>query len=146
MPTVLDLVGVTREVPNGRSLWPFALTGSRSPTPASTSRRSTPASRGTGRRSRAWCSGGFKFIDLPIPELYDLAADPGEQTNLFGARKDAAARWRAIVGDARRRPAGRARRRWIRDTEQRLRSLGYVVHAGRAHDAGRPPRPTTPRR
>ena len=89
MPTVLDLVGVPAEVPNGRSLWPFAREG-RPLADAGVYFEALNASL-----TRHWAPltgvvfGGNKFIDLPIPELYDLAADPGEQANLFADRKDA---------------------------------------------------------
>ena len=32
--------------------------------------------------------GSLKYIDLPIPELYDLAADPAEAQNLMASRPD----------------------------------------------------------
>ena len=32
---------------------------------------------------------GFKYIDLPIPELYDLSADPKEEKNLVSTGRDA---------------------------------------------------------
>ena len=126
MPTVIDLVGVKADVPNGRSLWPFA-------------REGRPVADGgvyfealNGSLTRHWAPltgvvhGGLKFIDLPIPELYDLTADPGEQMNLFEQRADAAsplARRLSAMRDAGTpaRPAA-----LDRDTEQRLRSLGYV--------------------
>ena len=33
----------------------------------------------------------YKFIQAPRPELYDLAADPGEATNVFGQHRPLAA-------------------------------------------------------
>jgi arylsulfatase A-like enzyme len=41
---------------------------------------------------RGVMDGGFKYIDLPIPELYDLARDPKESRNLFSERPDVARR------------------------------------------------------
>jgi arylsulfatase A-like enzyme/Flp pilus assembly protein TadD len=126
MPTVLDLVGVTAEVPDGRSLWPFASEG-RAVADAGVYFEALNASL-----TRHWAPltgvvwGGLKFIDLPIPELYDLAADPSEKTNLSAARKDVAA------AHAKRLAAMRAAGRPTtpapvdRETDQRLRSLGYV--------------------
>ena len=126
MPTVLDLVGVKAEVPNGRSLWPFASEG-RAIADAGVYFEALNASL-----TRHWAPltgvvwGGFKFIDLPIPEVYDLTADPSEQTNLSAARKDIAA------ANAKRLAAMRAASRPAtpasvdREAEQRLRSLGYV--------------------
>jgi arylsulfatase A-like enzyme/Flp pilus assembly protein TadD len=44
--------------------------------------------------SRNWAplagvvAGGYKFVDLPIPELYDLENDPEEQNNLHGKQTD----------------------------------------------------------
>ena len=70
---------------------------------------------------------GLKFIDLPTAELYDLTADPGERTNLFASRQaeaDAIARrlfaLRASGKAAEPAPVDR-------ETQQRLRSLGYLV-------------------
>ena len=89
MPTVIDLVGVKADVPNGRSLWPFARDG-RPVSDAGVYFEALNASL-----TRRWAPltglvhGGLKFIDLPIPELYDLAADPGEHVNLFEQRTDA---------------------------------------------------------
>ena len=117
MPTVLDLVGVAGEVPDGRSLLPFASAG-RPIADAGVYFEALNASL-----TRHWApltgvvAGGLKFIDLPIPELYDLAADPGEQTNLFAERNGRrGVTGPAAVRTARRRPppapaAGRSRHR-----------------------------------
>jgi arylsulfatase A-like enzyme/Tfp pilus assembly protein PilF len=138
MPTVLDLVGVPAEVPHGRSLWTFAKAG-RSVSDAGVYFEALNASL-----TRHWApltgvvSGGLKFIDLPIPELYDLAADPGEQTNRFAERKDAAPVLARRLADLRAGGAPPAPKPVDRDTEQRLRSLGYV-----STPAGQPARPAT---
>ncbi|MDQ2970950.1 MAG: tetratricopeptide repeat protein, partial [Acidobacteriota bacterium] len=68
---------------------------------------------------------GYKFIDLPLPELYDLKTDPSERENLF-ARRSAEAR-----GLRRRIPAESAidtaaRSRPDSEAAKRLRSLGYL--------------------
>ncbi len=73
----------------------------------------------------------FKYVDAPRPELYDLAADPGERTDR--AAKDAkrsgelgraVARWKAATTDA---AAAEGARRALRPAEEeQLRSLGYV--------------------
>jgi tetratricopeptide (TPR) repeat protein len=138
MPTILDLVGVATEVPNGRSLWAFAREGR------------VVADVGVyfealnANLTRRWAPltgivhNGLKFIDLPIPELYDLAADPGEQSNLFTSRRDDAATLTRRL--AAMRAAGRpaAASPIGKETEQRLRSLGYV-----STPAGQPARPAT---
>jgi Tfp pilus assembly protein PilF len=68
---------------------------------------------------------GFKYIDLPIPELYDLKADPSESNNLASSRPEEVRRLRgrippesAIDAAARSRPDSEA--------ATRLRSLGYL--------------------
>ena len=66
-----------------------------------------------------------KYIDLPIAELYDLTADPGEARNLTGARPDR-------VGVLQRLVAGWSQGPVARPVEEpaavkdRLRSLGYT--------------------
>ena len=56
--------------------------------------------------------GGLKYIDLPIPELYDLRSDPKESRNLAAARIADLERLRALLVKERGREGGdRARTR-----------------------------------
>ncbi|HVD91101.1 MAG TPA: tetratricopeptide repeat protein, partial [Vicinamibacterales bacterium] len=69
--------------------------------------------------------GREKFIDLPIVELYDLATDPKEATNVVNARGDRA---RVLVETLKQfdvAPPARARQETV-ETIERLRSLGYI--------------------
>ncbi len=72
--------------------------------------------------------GTRKAIDLPLPELYDLAADPREKQNLVGG---SGATYREMVSNippaARREPA---RDNPERDVVEKLRALGYVASSG----------------
>ncbi len=80
--------------------------------------------------------GRWKYIDAPEPELYDLASDPAEQTNL-AAREPAraAALGRALEAiAARSRPIASAA--IDRETQRKLAALGYV---GAAVDAAPKP-------
>lgn len=68
---------------------------------------------------------GYKFIDLPVPELYDLQADPRESRNLISEKRDVVRKLRreipsesGISGSARGEPA--------REEVARLKSLGYL--------------------
>ena len=75
--------------------------------------------------------GRDKYIDLPIVELYDLAADPKEATNLANRRGD---RTRVMVETLKQfdvAPPARARQETA-DTIERLRSLGYIGGASAA--------------
>src|SRR5258708_36764015 len=47
--------------------------------------------------------GREKFVDLPLPELYDLTADPGEKQNLVDGRPD---RRRLLAASLRQPGAG----------------------------------------
>jgi arylsulfatase A-like enzyme/Tfp pilus assembly protein PilF len=75
-----------------------------------------------------------KFIDLPMPERYDLAADPSEGTNLFGRSTE---RDRTLAAALRGFSAAAPGQRQVEDADAvaRLRALGYL--SGRA--------PTKPR-
>jgi Tfp pilus assembly protein PilF len=69
--------------------------------------------------------GREKYIDLPIVELYDLAADPQEATNVAASRAD---RTRVMVETLKQfdvAPPAHARTETA-DTIERLRSLGYI--------------------
>jgi arylsulfatase A-like enzyme/Flp pilus assembly protein TadD len=75
---------------------------------------------------RGVLSGGYKFIDLPLPELYDLKADPGETRNLADTRPDLVRKLRgeippeSRIGEAARSKAGA-------EEVRRLASLGYLT-------------------
>lgn len=127
MPTVFDLVGVAGVAPSGRSLRPLVGAGHPLDDPG------TYFEALNANLTRNWAplaglvSGGFKLIDLPIPELYDLGADPGETSNLYTRRQDLAKPLERQL-DALRANATPATAAPVdRDTVQRLRSLGYVV-------------------
>jgi tetratricopeptide (TPR) repeat protein len=69
----------------------------------------------------------WKFIDAPTPELYDLASDASEQTNL-AAREPArtAALRRALDALTGGTPGAMTERSIDTDTAARLAALGYV--------------------
>ncbi len=68
---------------------------------------------------------GRKYIDLPIPELYDLAADPGETRNLAQIdRRDLFAIRRLLAANA--PPAKDIKRNVDAAEKAQLMSLGYI--------------------
>jgi arylsulfatase A-like enzyme/Flp pilus assembly protein TadD len=69
--------------------------------------------------------GGRKYIDLPVPELYDLGADPGEKQNLAETdRRDLFAIRKLLSDNA---PAAQNIKRSVDPAEKaQLMSLGYI--------------------
>lgn len=132
-PTVMDLVGVA---------WPHSIEG-RSVLQAVNGRdTSGPAAyfeAMDANLTRNWApltgvvSGGYKLIDLPIPELYDLAADPGETTNLAarGGENDRVRTLTALLrnttAELSARGAPAAAVTLNAESRQRLQALGYVA-------------------
>lgn len=71
--------------------------------------------------------GGYKFIDLPLPELYDLRSDPNESANLAEKRPDVVRRLKSLL------PRGAAAARAAAagsEEARRLLSLGYLSASG----------------
>ena len=66
-----------------------------------------------------------KYIDLPLPELYDLKDDPSEKQNLF-AITDEVRRLRRMIPAESALQAGAAQSRPDSEEVARLRSLGYL--------------------
>jgi choline-sulfatase len=66
---------------------------------------------------------GAKFIELPLPELYDLSADPAEAHNLIAERVDLVRSLKPRLDGTRAAPAASAE---SGQTVARLRSLGYL--------------------
>ena len=73
----------------------------------------------------------MKFVAAPRPELYDLAADPGEVNNLYSARPDEADRLASMLQALESRWTDRALPPQIDeidpDTRARLAALGYLA-------------------
>lgn len=129
MPTVLDLAGVPAPAEvQGTSLRP-SLAGEKQDLLAY-------AESWYPRYHYGWSEltavrdGAFKFILAPRRELYDLAADPHELTNLAernSSRADAMERaLRALVARTTNAGAAAGPAATDSDADQRLRALGYV--------------------
>ena len=130
VPTILDIAGLTAPANlQGRSL----LTGTdRVPDRDVTSyfeAMSAMLNRGWAPLSGV-LAGREKLVDLPLPELYDLAADPNEQTNLIDRRPDRRRALQARLEAFRAAPPGER----VAETPEvaaKLQSLGYTSGAAR---------------
>jgi len=130
LPTVLDVLGLDRpEGLSGRSLLPLAAGRTARPVP-------TYFEALSGSLERGWAplhgviQDGHKYVDLPIPELYDLRDDPEEAENLAGAQAAEVSRLSAALRTFRARdPGPTARRQEDAATRARLEALGYVATA-----------------
>jgi arylsulfatase A-like enzyme/Tfp pilus assembly protein PilF len=132
-PTALELMGVKSSVPmDGRSLVPLLTGATRELGLESYSEAMYPLHHFGWSDLRALREGRFKLIAAPRPELYDLAADPGETTNLFESRRSLGERMLGRLDDMeaewQRSGAGR-RQEPVEvdpDAKARLAALGYV--------------------
>ena len=126
LPTILDAVGL--EIPpgvDGRSLLPLAAGRGAPPVPAYFESLSASLNRGWAPLSGA-VDGSLTYIDLPIPELYDLSNDPTESRNLVSAQSATLQRMRTVLQQFRNADRGPARVAESAETRERLRSLGYL--------------------
>jgi len=130
VPTVLDVLGidVPADLP-GRSLLPLlAGRGAGEPPRSYFEALSTSI-------NRRWAplhglrDGALKYVELPLPELYDLGADPGETHNLAPSLPQDLERLRTGLGALRAGDRGVAPAREDPETLERLRALGYVAQA-----------------
>ena len=134
LPTVLDALGAP--IPSaldGRSLL-GAAAGSPG-TPDVTYFESLSASI-----NRGWAPlygivrGPLKYVDLPIPELYDLASDPSESHDLSASRPADVRELQHLLAQLR---AGDRRAGPVREsagTREQLRSLGYITGTAAAKE------------
>jgi arylsulfatase A-like enzyme/Tfp pilus assembly protein PilF len=127
-PTVCDLLGVERPGGlQGTSLLPL-MRGKRIPERPVYFEALNPYYTMGWAPLRGFIDGQRKFIDSPIPELYDLGRDFGEVRNLAGEADAAALRKRleAIVRGQSSEESAKAERPADRAALEKLRSLGYV--------------------
>ncbi len=132
-PTVLDVVGVAA---------PKSFEGQSLASYTSATARSAYLEAMDANLTRNWAplsavvSGSYKYIDLPIAELYNLGADPAETTNLFAREPDTARTldsrlrgWRSAFAS---RATGAEKTTLGADARQRLQSLGYTASSADA--------------
>jgi len=141
VPTLLDLTGQARPAGlDGQSL--LALPGPQAPPRRIYAETFFPRLHYGWSELASLIEGRFHYIHGPAPELFDLAADPGEKTSVLESERRAYATLRqAIDGYDRNLPApGQV----DEETARKLSALGY---AGRPHLApgGALPDPRTQR-
>jgi len=87
--------------------------------------------------------GRFKYIEAPVPELYDLQIDPGETANVYQTNQAVAGqlkndlrtlqeRYRAGTGGS----ASDAAQQVDSETIERLKSLGYIAFSSASNRDG----------
>jgi arylsulfatase A-like enzyme/tetratricopeptide (TPR) repeat protein len=130
-PTVLGLVGidVTTQV-HGRSLIPAMFRPGADAHPYAYAESMTPSLQFGWSPLQCLRSTRYKLIKAPRPELYDLAADPGEATNIYErhpdlAREMTAALERLAHETTQDAPAPETAD-LDKETVERLAALGYV--------------------
>src|SRR5262249_46166549 len=126
LPTLLDATGqaVPSDLP-GRTLVPFDERRGQTPRPSYFEAMTSMLNRGWAPPSGILVD-REKYIDLPIAERYDLAADAVEATNLFGRAPERDRTLAAALG-AFNAPLPGRRQAEEREAAARLRSLGYVT-------------------
>ena len=128
LPTILDILSLPLpEDVSGRSLLPLATGESDGAPPPSYFEALS------GQLNRGWAplygvvEGDVKFIDLPVPELYDLAADPAEANNLAASQPQRVAALEASLERLRALDVGTSRAPEDAETLERLETLGYLT-------------------
>lgn len=138
-PTILELVDV--EIPTsfvGASLEPF-FAGEAAPR-AAYSETYYPLWHFGWQELRALRKDGFKYIQAPREELYDLGSDPDELRNIAADQPSRAAALESEVEDLRGEPA-QAPGALSAEASARLRALGYIGNAPADVPAGPLPDP-----
>jgi arylsulfatase A-like enzyme/Flp pilus assembly protein TadD len=143
LPTILDALSIRApDRLSGRSLLPLLEgSASKSASQRSDSDEATYFEALSGALNRGWAPlyglvrRGVKYIDLPIPELYDLDRDPGERHNLAESQPERVRELRGALSSFIAKNPRAERRVEDRDARDRLRSLGYITASGARPDA-----------
>jgi arylsulfatase A-like enzyme/cytochrome c-type biogenesis protein CcmH/NrfG len=135
-PTALDLIGVPAPPSfEGRSV--LSEIGGRPVFGQGPTARTAYIEAMDANLTRNWApltgivSGTTKFIELPIPELYDLASDPKEAENVFTRNADRARTLGALLRETasafQTRGVSAEKTTLGAEARQRLQALGYVA-------------------
>ena len=134
LPTIADSIGIpTPPGLPGRSLRPGAARTEDTEAPSYFEALTATLNRGWAPLTGVLL-GREKFIDLPIPEFYDLRTDAAEQHNLHAERPERARVLASMLEGLRQGRRPQARTAEDADTRRRLEALGYVSAGAPARD------------
>ena len=130
-PTILDLAGIERDrETQGRSLLARMYRPGRGREFPAYGESMAPNIQFGWSPFHVLRTSRYKYIDSPKAELFDIAADPGETTNLLagypGVARDMKADLDALVETTGRGAPAPQAANLDRDTMERLTALGYV--------------------
>jgi arylsulfatase A-like enzyme/Flp pilus assembly protein TadD len=131
-PTVLEALGLPTDSSLGGVSLAAAIRGDRSDRPTYFESMTFNLVRGWAPL-RGVIAERRKFIDLPIPELYDLAADPREEHDLSPRERDRLQVMTNLLRGFNTAPPHRPGQESAA-TRETLRSLGYVSGSAPARD------------
>jgi len=128
LPTILDALGIEppADLP-GRSLLPLASGDEKDVAPRSYFEALSPSLNQGWAPLHGLIDGALKLVDLPLPELYDLDADPGERRNLAATRAADLDRMNGLLATQRKADRGPERIPEDAATLEKLHALGYVA-------------------
>ena len=136
-PTLLGLVGAPKAPARPGTVSLASLAGG---APASDRRvfaeNYSPRIRLGWSELRALVSDRFHYIEAPTPELYDVAADPAQRTNLASTRPPELRSM--VVETERRRTPLRAPEAVDAEAARKLQALGYLTGTARDDGGARP--------
>jgi arylsulfatase A-like enzyme/Flp pilus assembly protein TadD len=132
-PTALDLLGIPEERwqdMQGTSLASWLTEGKREHLPAYSESLVAHLQFGWGEL-KAIRERGFKYIEAPRPELYDLGVDPGETRNLVAEKENVARQLKSrldkLEQELRRQDGEPEPVNIDAEAMRKLQSLGYVA-------------------
>jgi arylsulfatase A-like enzyme/Tfp pilus assembly protein PilF len=128
LPTILDALGIEPppDLP-GRSLLALAAGRDGEAPPRTYFEALSPSLNQGWAPLHGVVDGALKYVDLPLPELYDLDADPGETRNLVATRAEDLERIRGLLAAQRKADRGPERIQEDQATLEKLHALGYVA-------------------
>ena len=144
-PTLLDLLGAPPlATDHGRSLVPLIERRSAGPPAPAYSETYVPQLYMSWAPLRSLRDERYKLIDAPRPELYDLHADPREESNLYSSHPEPAEKLRSILDRLTGGNHGAMNEGALdREAAEKLAALGYVGAGAASGPAG--PNATDPK-
>jgi choline-sulfatase len=129
LPTLLDIAAADTVRLDGQSLEPYFM-ASKTTNRLAFGETDYPVSFGWAPL-RSVRADGFKFIEAPRPELYDLRSDPLEVSNRYEPWNEMVQKFRALLAEIRARAPQAAASKGTVDplTIAELKALGYLGRA-----------------